>query len=133
VPCWRSSRRAAVKAASSVSAHSEVTEHRPKRLTRVDRVEELLPHLDGQACSRSGSSPGSLGVALKFAALGAATGCIPSSHGAVSRTSAAPSALGIGQVRAFGSCSCVHGGSGMSPSESQRRITCGDALHMAAA
>jgi hypothetical protein len=36
-----------------VRGQLEITEHRPKRLTRVDSVEELLPHLDGQACLRS--------------------------------------------------------------------------------
>ena len=84
MPCSRSSRRAAVRAASSllgpflvspgepkhpIRGQAEVTEHRPERLARIDRVEELLPHLDGQSLLRSGSSPGSLGVALRSPAL----------------------------------------------------------------
>jgi hypothetical protein len=42
-----------------------------ERLPRMDGVEELLAHLDGQACWRSGQSPGSLGVAVRSLAVGA--------------------------------------------------------------
>jgi hypothetical protein len=48
-----------------IRGQPEFTEYRAERLPRVDRVEELLPHLDGQACLRSGSSPGPLGVAVR--------------------------------------------------------------------
>jgi hypothetical protein len=54
-----------------IRAQLEVTEHRPERLPRVDRVQEPLPHLDRQACLRSGMSPSSLGVAMCSLAVGA--------------------------------------------------------------
>jgi hypothetical protein len=66
-----------------IGGQPEITEHRPKRLTRVDGVEELLPYLDGQACLRSGSSPGSLGVAVRSPAMGAVTSGVPTCRRAV--------------------------------------------------
>ncbi len=66
-----------------IRGQPEFTEYRPERLPRVDRVEELLPHLDGQACLRSGSSPGSLGVAVRSPAEGAPTAAVPARRRAV--------------------------------------------------
>jgi hypothetical protein len=40
-----------------IRGQPEVTEYRPERLARVDGVEELLPHLDGQACFALGLVP----------------------------------------------------------------------------
>jgi hypothetical protein len=37
-----------------IRGQPEVTEHRPEQLARVDSLQELQPHLDGQACLRSG-------------------------------------------------------------------------------
>ena len=66
-----------------IRGQPEVTEHRPERSARVDRVQELLPYLDAQACLRSGSSPGSLDVAVRPPAEGAVTSGVPATRRAV--------------------------------------------------
>jgi hypothetical protein len=48
-----------------IRGEPEVTEHRPERQPRADRIQELLPHLDRKPLLRSGTSPGSLGVAMR--------------------------------------------------------------------
>ena len=47
-----------------VRGQVQVAEHPPERLARIDRIQELLPYFDGQSLLRSGSSPGSLSVAV---------------------------------------------------------------------
>ena len=80
MPCSRSSRRLAVRAASSLAeplfvspgetkhparGQAEVAEHRPKWLARIDRIQQLLTHLNWQQHVRPGVSPGSLSVAVR--------------------------------------------------------------------
>lgn len=95
-----SSRRVAASAASSLVAHSssvlaspqhlvrsqaKVAERRPKWLTTVDRIQELLAHLHWQPALRSGSPEFSLLVAVRLAAEGAAAAAVPARRSAVLR------------------------------------------------
>ena len=57
----------------------------------------------------------------------------PSGYRAVGGTNVGPSASGSVSSRTSCSCGCVHGGPGISPSDSQRRMTGSDTLHTAAA
>jgi hypothetical protein len=58
-----------------VRGQPKITEHRTERLPRIDRINKLLPYLDGQACLGSGLSPDSLGVAVRSPAVGAYSRC----------------------------------------------------------
>jgi len=62
-----------------------MAEYRPEGLARVDGIEELLAHLDWWPLLRSGSSPGSLGVAVRPPAEGAPTAAVPARCRAVRR------------------------------------------------
>jgi hypothetical protein len=60
-----------------VRGQAEVAQYRPEWLTRIDRVEEPLPHLDGEPLLRSGQPPGLLGVAVCLSAKGAVASGVP--------------------------------------------------------
>jgi hypothetical protein len=60
-----------------VRGEAEVGQYRPEWLTRIDRVEEPLPHLDGEPLLRSGQPPGLLGVAVCLSAKGAVASGVP--------------------------------------------------------
>jgi hypothetical protein len=68
-----------------IGRQAELAEHRTKRLARIDGVEELLPHLDGQPFLRSTSSPRSLGVPACTPAVCAPAAAVPARRGAVAR------------------------------------------------
>jgi hypothetical protein len=66
-----------------VRGQAEVAQYRPEWLTRIDRVEEPLPHLDGEPLLRSGQSPGLLGLAVCPSAKGAVASGVPTCRRAV--------------------------------------------------
>ena len=111
MPCGRSSRRLAIRAASSgpllvgpgetehlVGGQAKFTEHRAERLVVVDRVEELLPQLYGESLLRPASAARPGGVVLGFAASVAIAAFQPAGQGAVGDLRAAAATLGIGLV-----------------------------------
>jgi hypothetical protein len=92
VPCLRSSRRVAVRAASSFSrpgfvglaeapdligSQAEVAEHLAECLAAIDRIEDLPPNGGGQPPLRSGSAKRSLCVAVSLAAEFTAAAAVP--------------------------------------------------------
>jgi hypothetical protein len=66
-----------------VRGQAEVAQYRPEWLTRIDRVEEPLPHIDGEPLLRSGQPPGLLGVAVCPSAKGAVASGVPARRSAV--------------------------------------------------
>ena len=116
-----------------VRGEAELAEHHSERSAGVDRVKELHPYGGRESLLRIAPSACPGGVALELAASGAATSRVPSRDRSVGRTSAAPSALGIGKLANLLQLLGVHGGARSSPRESQRRTTGGEALHTAAA
>ena len=81
-----------------VGGQAKVTEHGPERLAAVDRVEELLSHLDRESPLRLPPEAGPRSVVLGLAASGAVTSLIPPCHGAVGHLRATPASAGIGLI-----------------------------------
>src|SRR5687767_14933898 len=113
VPCLRSVRRVAVRAASSAADHTSsvlanphnligrqarVTERSPERLAGVDGIQDLLPNLDGKPllCLSSLACPSV--VALQLSALDTTAALIPPRHRAVRRLGSTTVAIRIDVV-----------------------------------
>ena len=71
------------EAENTVRGQAEVAQYRPEWLTRIDRGEEPVPHLDGEPLLRSGQPPGLLGVAVRPSAKGAVASGVPTCRRAV--------------------------------------------------
>ena len=79
-----------------VRGQAEVAQYRPEWLTRIDRVEEPVPHLEGEPLLRSGQPPGLLGVAVCQSAKRAVASGVPTCRRAVACCGHPANATGLG-------------------------------------
>jgi hypothetical protein len=147
VPCLRSPRRVAVKAASSAADQSSSVLVRPHTWLEVKPRSQSRPKMAGGCTARRGafaasrqvaaSAPGLVRgpsrVVLGFTASVAVATFQPAGQGAVRHLRAPRRPWGSVSSRTRCNCCLVHGGSGIRPRESHRRTTGGVTLHIAAA